>query len=91
MRNYLLKKIPNSVLLLNRFFCLGLFVFFGYRLLFFLKFKTEANYTLLELVEALFFGIRFDNALLCYSFFIPLLLLFINEAFVNKYKILILS
>lgn len=88
MRNYLLKKIPNSVLLLNRFFCLGLVVFFGYRLLFFFKFKTETNYTLLELVEALFFGIRFDNALLCYSFFIPLLLLFINEAFVNKYKIL---
>ena len=82
------KSIPSSFRYLNWVFTLGLSVFLFYRILFYLIYKPEVSSDFSIIVKSFFFGLRFDNALFSYVFFMPLLLFFINELNNNKLKLL---
>ncbi len=82
------KSIPSSFRYLNWVFTLGLSVFLFYRILFYVIYKPEVSSDFSIIVKSFFFGLRFDNALFSYVFFMPLLLFFINELNNNKLKLL---
>ncbi len=81
-------SIPSSFRYLNWVFALGLIVFFFYRVLFFVIYKPETSSDFSIIIKSFFFGLRFDNALFCYLFFMPLLVFFINELNHNKLELL---
>lgn len=73
------RQIPSSIHFLNRCFIFGIIFFIFFRFLFFEIYKPNDEQEISLVLKSFFFGLRFDNALLCYSFFLPLVLLFANE------------
>lgn len=81
-------SIPSSFRYLNWVFILGLFGFLLFRIIFFIVFKSEEATEFTLVLKCFFFGIRFDNALMCYILILPLVLLFLYELSNFKLKFL---